>query len=1829
MTYADWLGSAYADMTFSQAVWSVNVSTFLRMLGSILLFVSYVAGITLACDNRPPVCIACQFDSACRNEKISVWGTTMPFSVFGGVAILYGAGVVCYFNRRIRRRAYLAQELQLALSPPCIVTADPVGLDITKFLPDVNAQVIYPKEIDLPYVFEVNAGTSNTAVHVATSFVSTARGVVSMTHVPLKNLQLERAALRLLLEVEGSPNPKPKHSSKPVAEAYGPIGDPAMIQSTSQGNTPPLICFWYPINAEAKWKAAGRAPTLAELHHWRPAEKGNGKIYDWVFLFGTHKLEGKFTENGRTLTTPTGVINFICFHTLTRLRELDFSLFVVNVDYTTVPRLWHPYTTKKRWPHFDECTWIGTKGEAERKKLLNKIDKQVGGICLPPERFHPYDVGCFELDVNWSLLGDLYTLKTIKWKPADELKGLFVAPSVNNGSDERSRQFGFDHMVRILPDFATVGTACCVSTTHETGPGGSSTLGWKKGGTGNKFELGMMHHGGRDGMAGFRNRATPPQPLLGLLRKHLTKELIVPPYSKAFTNNFDQMTQEYAKISQLEECGATPDVLDKLIEKGELFSGVFKSEDEGDCDVTCGDMSDYRLEVAGSKRSAKMKSSGRLNVSQRTWQKAVRALANKASKKSERQLHCVLYNALRDNIYFFDEAAFEKYVGDMDEEQVHDYIYGDEWAGLNVYYYGDDILDYAECVMPQQCLYSACTCDSGSSQRVIPSPMTVSLAVQIKLENPDYQIDYSQPDGCPDYPLDWFAAHDFVYPADDPSIDYLEPYIGFSEAMPAKAETVSEPFVDAQKTVIGQLNTATQQTDADIVYYKAELEKALAAKVTAEVERKRVEDELRLSKLKAQSIAFERTQANIALQERIHDPQSLEERGGSPDDGIRPPGFSLEPPSVDGGAGFNGHATHDQMSLKTRQELGLDACMSRNEPLPLATIHEAKQSEEQAAEIEGRESIPVLASQLPKATKTQKRAAAKRRAKAASAEPSSEPGLDVPEPSNPTSVTVDLATPAAGTPAVAETPAPAKATKTQRTATRRTVKTTPPSSKSGHAQCYLGNQHFRDVEASMLTFPGDRIEEEKQSLSFLRRIRGLTMRLGLSESVVQTPLRSINPEGDVLQFESEEAFGPQFERERLIPFRNYSERVFKKSGTGYNNGLNAIPPASRQSRANFNAVWTAFIQHAGGWQNMSMRTFGLYLDAAARTLDGHMCDSATFQAVMGNQLEYRAFQNVAQELPSYYDQTNFEAFEQQFELRSLQVSDDALAEPTKKILAAEAAEWQVNRRHPDGVLCSREAHRFRIPVEDPSGPASEVSAKFGGSSINEKRLVENGGLAFGQVKYVRNRQQKAWRHAQACTGWFKKWASRIWDPVTNRPTGALAASGPAAVLKSFSSQLNEKLQRVRAYSTNGHIEAFADGYIPTLWENNITLKDYLERVHRGVLASKSTAFGQQSGHQTKGEFMEDPAMLMSTVYGIFLTVATFHEVIETSTPKSLFEAGLLFPEEIFGKDEIHMNKKVDSDTLRCIWNTAVQMEIRTRFFHDRQNKTEIIAYGEDMTHSHNFPTFGSASGMGHCDKGGEATRGAMRRLMAFMMFTDFDAIENYGVGVDASRWDITVTRTLMMADAWRRAELARQGGAPYGFCCGIQNMGLLLSAHIVVIGQTLIEPRWFGMLGSGSPSTTGTNGFCRQYAHSELFWSEQGRIGLSLCMGDDCHSKDQIPEGFRALWQQLGINIKDSFKTVQRGEEVDFTSHRYNVDRDYFYFDNADKLLLRLAYEAEYVKEGKQPITREQAAGIQFAVRHNRHVDYMVRDYVASIDADYLVAHKDLCAVDVDLAGFF
>ena len=361
-------------------------------------------------------------------------------------------------------------------------------------------------------------------------------------------------------------------------------------------------------------------------------------------------------------------------------------------------------------------------------------------------------------------------------------------------------------------------------------------------------------------------------------------------------------------------------------------------------------------------------------------------------------------------------------------------------------------------------------------------------------------------------------------------------------------------------------------------------------------------------------------------------------------------------------------------------------------------------------------------------------------------------------------------------------------------------------------------------------------------------------------------------------------------------------------------------------------------------------------------------------------------------------------------------------------------------------------------------------------------------------------------------------------------------------------------------------------------------------------------------------------------------------VLSSLNAMDLHRAGVLDPEGLKIKSEIHSFKKADIGRWCLIWLGSVRLEVVDRLLHGLQNTVELSLYQANQTHTPDHPYFGSAVGMGHHDEGLDVTAQAMRRLGL-----------SKGTCMDCSQWDLNQSTATIYADGLRRAYLAHTSSAPDSFCRAQLVRSVAMSRHLVQIGEEVHLACPLGIVVSGlfftAASNSWMNSWMRGFVHSCAFYeSDCKRLAAmqpgeaawlaprprpSLTMGDDLACPQIVTPVELEYRHHTGLIMDpdDQDNIESGGGIVYFTSHAYDLVNNRHLFDNFPKMLLRLAIS------GTTGFTAEQFAGVLFAVRHCPEMSRCIRSLVKDLEEEGCIAAGTLEAADqvdescVDMAG--
>ena len=200
-----------------------------------------------------------------------------------------------------------------------------------------------------------------------------------------------------------------------------------------------------------------------------------------------------------------------------------------------------------------------------------------------------------------------------------------------------------------------------------------------------------------------------------------------------------------------------------------------------------------------------------------------------------------------------------------------------------------------------------------------------------------------------------------------------------------------------------------------------------------------------------------------------------------------------------------------------------------------------------------------------------------------------------------------------------------------------------------------------------------------------------------------------------------------------------------------------------------------------------------------------------------------------------------------------------------------------------------------------------------------------------------------------------------------RPRGVWPALGKKAIMDSLRSQFARK-RPDRTVTDKEHLVKYTSGQPAPEWDSKRTLKSVIRDAYKALDKTKGSAWSAAYGPQTKEEFVVMPGSV-----AIVMTTLCLHVLYDASwlvhfNAMTLHRLGLLDPEGVRIKSEVHDVKKADIARWRLLWLGSVRSELVDRVLHTAQNQLELALYQDGHTHSAEFPTFGSCVGMGHHDK---------------------------------------------------------------------------------------------------------------------------------------------------------------------------------------------------------------------------------------------------------------------
>lgn len=349
------------------------------------------------------------------------------------------------------------------------------------------------------------------------------------------------------------------------------------------------------------------------------------------------------------------------------------------------------------------------------------------------------------------------------------------------------------------------------------------------------------------------------------------------------------------------------------------------------------------------------------------------------------------------------------------------------------------------------------------------------------------------------------------------------------------------------------------------------------------------------------------------------------------------------------------------------------------------------------------------------------------------------------------------------------------------------------------------------------------------------------------------------------------------------------------------------------------------------------------------------------------------------------------------------------------------------------------------------------------------------------------------------------------------------------------------------------------------------------KVFNDLAVEKDAGVTQRWRPGTKKSIINNYTSELSIVVACrIILLATMPEnVLGTLAPQTMVRLGLQDVRALFCKQEPHPRRKADTRSHRLIWVHSLVDTLCQGLLHKSMSQHHTQLYQEGLlTHS--------TVGMSHSDSGSQTVDRAVR--------------QNCGVGAlvtaDATGWDLSVSRLMIILDAARRARGERSRGAANL----ILKYGYLLSSHVLAAGGAVYRADNYGITSSGQGSTSTQNSFIR--------WFTTYLAGsLSVVQGDDMVASPGLDS---SMLERLGIRSR-GVKAAHYQDGYEFTSHYYKRVPDEAggtkvvpVFQNVEKMLWRLHLTGK-------PETVQAALSSYFQVcRHNEealaHLDEIVTE---------------------------
>ena len=251
---------------------------------------------------------------------------------------------------------------------------------------------------------------------------------------------------------------------------------------------------------------------------------------------------------------------------------------------------------------------------------------------------------------------------------------------------------------------------------------------------------------------------------------------------------------------------------------------------------------------------------------------------------------------------------------------------------------------------------------------------------------------------------------------------------------------------------------------------------------------------------------------------------------------------------------------------------------------------------------------------------------------------------------------------------------------------------------------------------------------------------------------------------------------------------------------------------------------------------------------------------------------------------------------------------------------------------------------------------------------------------------------------------------------------------------------------------------------------------------------------------------------------------------------SFVEQNLSDPVRVFIKNEPHKVAKLREGRLRLIFSVSLVDNVLQRCLFTEQDETEISSW----------PASPSMPGLGFTKQQVAKTIERMREI-------------KNPTSSDVGAWDFTVQLWELLADADRRAYLAR----PYSkyFHRLLRNQAHIMAHSLILTSDGVAyEQTLPGMMKSGAKNTSSTNSYIRVLAHN-LVALQANVVPAIIAMGDDA-IETFVPDAHK-LYADLGHVLK---MHVKIDREAEFCGHLYNLENFSLQPLNAIKQTVKLLW---------------------------------------------------------------